>query len=48
MITPAIGIFLFGLGILGLAVGTAIHDAWQLRRTTEKPADPRESLREAA
>ena len=48
MITPALGIFLLGLGVLGLAVATAIHDTWRLRRETKKTADHQESLREAA
>ncbi len=48
MITPALGIFLLGLSVLGLAVATAIHDTWRLRRETKKTADHQESLREAA
>jgi hypothetical protein len=48
MITPAMGILLLGLGVLGLAVATAIHDSWRLQRQTEKTTDHQESLREAA
>lgn len=48
MITLPMGILLFWLGVLGLAVATAIHDAWWLRRKTKKTIDRQESLREAA
>ena len=48
MITPAVGIFLLGLGVLGLAVATAIHDTWWLQRKVEEAAHHQESLREAA
>ena len=48
MITLPMGILLLGLGVLGLAVATAIHDTWWLQRKTKKAADGQESLREAA
>lgn len=48
VITLPIGIFLLGLGVLGLAVVTAIHDTRWLRRKTEKTVDHQDSLREAA
>jgi hypothetical protein len=48
MITLPMGILLFGLCVLGLAVATAIHDTWWLRRKTKKAADRQDFLREAA
>jgi len=48
MITPEMGIFLLGLGVLGLAVATAIHDTWWLQRKTKEAAEDQDSLREAA
>jgi hypothetical protein len=48
MITLPMGILLFGLCVLGLAVATAVHDTWWLQRKTKKLTDCQESLREAA
>ena len=48
MIISAVGILLLGLGVLGLAVVTAVHDTWWLQRKTQKPTDCQDSLREAA
>jgi len=48
MITLPMGILLFGLGVLGLAVATAIHDTRWLQRKTKQAADRQDSLREAA
>ena len=48
MITLPMGILLLGLGVLGLAVATAIHDTWWLQRKTKEAADGQDSLREAA
>jgi hypothetical protein len=48
MITSAVGILLIGLGVLGLAVATAIHDTWWLQRKVKEAADGQEFLREAA
>jgi hypothetical protein len=48
MITPALGILLLGLGVLGLAVATAIHDTWWLQRKEKEVADYQDSFREAA
>ena len=48
MITLPMGILLLGLGVLGLAVATAIHDTWWLQRKVKEAADSQESLREAA
>ena len=39
MITLPMGILLFGLGVLGLAVATAIHDTWWLQRKIKEVAD---------
>ena len=36
MITLPMGILLLGLGVLGLAVATAIHDTWWLQRKVEE------------
>ena len=48
MITLPMGILLFGLGVLGLAVATAIHDTWWLQRKIKEAAENQEFLREAA
>lgn len=48
MITPALGILLLGLGVLGLAIATAIHDARWLQRKTKQAADRQESFLKAA
>ena len=48
MITPAMGILLFALGVLGLGVVTAIHDTLWLQQKKEKSINGQESLREAA
>ena len=48
MITLPMGILLFGLCVLGLAVATAIHDTWWLKRKTKEAAENRDFLREAA
>ena len=48
MITLPMGILLLGLGVLGLAVVTAIHDTWQLERKAKKTIEHEECLREAA
>jgi hypothetical protein len=48
MITSAVGILLFGLGVLGLAIATAVHDTWWLQRKMKKTIEHQESLREAA
>lgn len=48
MITLPMGILLLGLGVLGLAVATAIHDTWWLQRKVKQVVDRQESFREAA
>ena len=48
MITPGMGMLLLGLGILGLAIVTAIHDTWWLQRKPKETADGQEPLRQAA
>jgi hypothetical protein len=48
MVTLPTGILLLGLGVLGLAVATAIHDTWWLQRQVKETADSQESLRKAA
>jgi len=48
MITPGMGMLLLGLGILGLAIVTAIHDTWWLQRKTRKATEHQDFLREAA
>jgi len=48
MITPGMGMLLLGLGILGLAIVTAIHDTWWLQRKTKKATEHQDFLREAA
>ena len=48
MITPGMGMLLLGLGILGLAIVTAIHDTWWLQQKTKKATEHQDFLREAA
>ena len=48
MITLPMGILLFGLSVLGLAVMTAIHDAWWLQRKTKNTIERQDSLSQAA
>lgn len=48
MMTPSLLIFILGLGVLGVAVATALHDTWWLQRKAKKTSEPQEFLREAA
>ena len=48
MIILSMGLLFLGLSVLGLAVATAIHDAWWLQRKTKKTTEHQDSLRKAA
>lgn len=55
MSTLPMALLLFGVGILGVAVATALYDTWWLRRKaeeapeeTEEAADRQDSLPRAA
>ena len=48
MITLPMGILLLGLGVLGLAIATAIHDTWWRQRHAKKTVDRQDFLRKAA
>ena len=48
MITLPMGIIFFGLGVLGLAVVTAIYDTWRLQRKARNTVERQDALSKAA